>query len=191
MIRVRLLELMSFQSAFSLVAGYHPEDITYVVCTHGHADHCGNLNLFTNKTRRMVSLLNDQDRAEDDLLRSSPRPSKIKRHIVGNGVYTDDEYWFDLKNEDRVFQINPLIAVRETPGHTLSCVSVLVENVANLGRVAVTGDLFEREEDLNDENIWIDAGSESVDEQRENRQFVLDNFDWIVPGHGPMFKVRK
>lgn len=137
----------------------------------------------------MARLLNEQDRAESGLLVGGERPSKIKRHIVGNGVYIDDEYWFDLKNEDRVFQISPLIAVRETPGHTLSCVSVLVDNVANLGRVAVTGDLFEREEDLNDENIWIDAGSESVDEQRENRQFVLDNFDWIVPGHGPMFKV--
>lgn len=24
------------------------EDIQYVVCTHGHSDHCGNLNLFTH-----------------------------------------------------------------------------------------------------------------------------------------------
>ena len=162
-----------------------------MVCTHGHADHCGNLNLFTGKTRRMASLIQDQDRAENDLLGCSARPSKIKKHIVGNGIYNDDQYLFDLKNEDRVFQINPIVSVRETPGHTLSCVSVLVENAANLGRVAITGDLFEREEDLEDESIWIDAGSEAIDDQRENRQFILDNFDWIVPGHGPMFKVRK
>lgn len=139
----------------------------------------------------MASLIQDQDRVENDLLSGSARPSKIKRQIVGNGIFTDDQYMFDLKNEDRVFQINPIISVQETPGHTLSCVSVLVDNVANLGRVAITGDLFEREEDLSNENIWINAGSESVDEQRENRQFILDNYDWIVPGHGPMFKVRK
>ena len=40
-----------------------PEDITHVVCTHGHSDHVGNLNLFTNAL-----------------------------HIVGQSVSQKDEY---------------------------------------------------------------------------------------------------
>lgn len=26
----------------------HPNDISYLICTHGHIDHIGNLNLFKN-----------------------------------------------------------------------------------------------------------------------------------------------
>lgn len=30
--------------------GVLPDDINYVVCTHGHSDHVGNLNLFPDAT---------------------------------------------------------------------------------------------------------------------------------------------
>lgn len=36
---------------------YHqisPEDINYVVCTHSHADHIGNNNLFTNADQHII-----------------------------------------------------------------------------------------------------------------------------------------
>lgn len=55
----------------------------------------------------------------------------------------------------------------------------------------MAGDLFENENDLNDDNIWISAGSDSEDLQRGNRQKILEIADYIVPGHGPMFKVKK
>ncbi|NXU80344.1 MBLC1 protein, partial [Oreotrochilus melanogaster] len=35
----RLLQLLATQ-------GLSPRDVTHVVCTHGHSDHAGNLNLF-------------------------------------------------------------------------------------------------------------------------------------------------
>ena len=116
--------------------------------------------------------------------------SKIKMHFVGDCVYNDDRFEFDLFKE-QVFQLNQNVQVRQTPGHTLSCVSLLIDNVPNKGKVAIVGDLFENETDLTDENVWIDAGSESVDQQRLNRKFILDNYDYVVPGHGPMFKVKK
>lgn len=140
----------------------------------------------------MANLIKNQfGSIEDDLFNEQIRPTKIKKHILGNGVYENDRFDFDLSRDQMVtFQINEHIQVRQTPGHTLADVSVLVDNVVNKGRVAITGDLFESEADLKDENIWIEAGSESVDEQRENRQFILDNYDYIIPGHGVMFKVN-
>ena len=35
------------------------------------------------------------------------------------------------------------------------------------------------------------AGSENEEKQRENRAKVLELADYIVPGHGPIFKVPR
>lgn len=43
-----------------------------------------------------------------------------------------------------------------------------------------------------DESIWmVDAGSEAPKSQEINRNKILQLADYIVPGHGPMFKVTK
>ena len=55
----------------------------------------------------------------------------------------------------------------------------------------ILGDLFEREEDITDQKLWQEAGSEDGGKQRENRLKVAKLADWIVPGHGPMFKAEK
>lgn len=87
--------------------------------------------------------------------------------------------------------INESIYVISTPGHTLTCVSVIVKNT-NIGKnVAIVGDLFESDKDIEDMNIWLNAGSENVTEQKKNRTFVADMVDVIIPGHGPMFNVTK
>ena len=64
-----------------------------------------------------------------------------------------------------------------TPGHTLDSVSVIVNNctsgfshlLENLGPdsvvAVIAGDLFEKEEDLQDESVWIEAGSEDQAKQ--------------------------
>ena len=59
----------------------------------------------------------------------------------------------------------------------------------NNEKVAITGDLFEKKEDLLDPNIWLDAGSENSKEQNIQRLKILGVADLIVPGHGPMFQV--
>ena len=46
-----------------------------------------------------------------------------------------------------------------TPGHTLDSVSVKV--VTEEGVCVVAGDTFEKEEDLEDESIWREAGSDN------------------------------
>ena len=84
------------------------------------------------------------------------------------------------------------IQVIKTPGHTMSCVSVLVPN-SNITDdvVVITGDLFEKEEDIIHELIWIGAGSEDQKQQRENRAKIARLADFIIPGHGPIFKVNE
>lgn len=61
------------------------------------------------------------------------------------------------------------IEIVPTPGHTASCVSVIVSNTES-GTIAITGDLFEKREDSSDPTIWEDlAGSERPLKQAENR----------------------
>lgn len=144
--------------------GLHPDDVHHLVCTHGHPDHIGNLNLFT----------------------------KAKSQIVGQCMFERNVYKLDCPFEgDSVYAIEQGIDVISTPGHTASCISVVVHNAAGLGDVVIAGDLFESQEDLDDEKVWLEAGSENPELQRINRAKVLALADFIVPGHGPMFKVNK
>ncbi len=59
----------------------------------------------------------------------------------------------------------------------------------DLSTVYIAGDLFEKEEDLQDPEIWKSAGSDNPELQIKNRNRVLREANFIVPGHGPMFKV--
>lgn len=73
-----------------------------------------------------------------------------------------------------------------TPGHTNHDVSVIIHET-RYGVVAITGDLFEKEDDLERDDYWLQY-SENSDLQRESREKVLAIADFIVPGHGKMFK---
>jgi len=140
--------------------GLKKEDIEYVVCTHGHSDHIGNLNLFTEATQ-----------------------------IVGYSVCRGDQYYIHPFEMNMPYVIDDKVEVIPTPGHTGSDVSVLVQTEQQ-GIVAIVGDLFEREEDLLNPRLWQDvAGSENPKLQEKNRNKILKRAQYIVPGHGPMFKV--
>ncbi|KAG5672602.1 hypothetical protein PVAND_002717 [Polypedilum vanderplanki] len=140
-----------------------PEDVDYLVCTHGHSDHCGNMNLFLKAT-----------------------------HFVGSCVSHKHMYYYhDFENNP--YKLDNNIEVIFTPGHTSTCVSVIVKNT-NLdhGRsVAIVGDLFEREEDIFDESLWIEAGTEDEKKQRINRLKIAEMVDFIIPGHGGRFAVTE
>jgi glyoxylase-like metal-dependent hydrolase (beta-lactamase superfamily II) len=54
------------------------------------------------------------------------------------------------------------------------------------------GDLFEREEDIANPSLWqYVAGSDDPEKQEQNRNKIIQIAAWIIPGHGPMFKVTK
>ena len=52
-----------------------------------------------------------------------------------------------------------------------------------------TGDLFENESDISDASRWK-ASSENPDIQMRSRWKVIELADYIIPGHGPMFRVK-
>lgn len=91
------------------------------------------------------------------------------------------------------YQIDKNVAVIATPGHTGTCISVIVKNtnLANKATVAIAGDLFEKEEDIFKESLWIDAGTEHESIQRKNRSMIAGQVEYIIPGHGPIFKVTE
>ena len=136
-----------------------PDQIDYLVCTHGHSDHVGNLNLF-----------------------------RSAKHIVGFDINHKDVYFeHDFQSGAAYDLYKDVLQVMPTPGHMHSDVSVVARHVKGLGTVVVCGDLFESE---NDEEVWKEL-SEWPEEQAKQRKKVLEIADYIIPGHGPMFKVKK
>lgn len=138
-----------------------PTDIATVVCTHGHSDHIGNLNIFSEATKLIVGF-----------------------DISYRNIYED----FDFK-VNSIYNLSDSIYVLATPGHMHNDVSLVVKNT-NHGTVVVAGDLFENEEDLSDESLWK-SNSEDPEMQEKNRSKVLRIADVIIPGHGPMFFTAK
>ena len=74
-----------------------PEDISFVICTHGHSDHIGNINLFPNATV-----------------------------IVSHDVCKGDVYTIHNFASGKPYIIDEDIEVVPTPGHTGQDVSVIV-----------------------------------------------------------------
>ncbi|XP_013176288.1 PREDICTED: metallo-beta-lactamase domain-containing protein 1 isoform X1 [Papilio xuthus] len=138
-----------------------PDDINFVVSTHGHSDHIGNNNLFLKA-----------------------------KHIVGFSISYEDKYYIFPFDKGEEYVINDTVKVIPTPGHTLSDVTVLVKSNKN-ELIAIAGDLFEKYEDINDPNIWLEAGSEDKVQQARNRSKIADLANWIIPGHGPKFQVTE
>ena len=141
-------------------AGVRPADVQYVVNSHGHLDHIGNNNLFPGAT-----------------------------FVLDADIARNDEYWIHDFGRGSL-QLGTAtgagaIEVIRTPGHTDHDLTVMVKTDAGL--VAIVGDLFEHEGD------WLDHSWEEWSKDRElqqaHRDAVFAAADFIVPGHGPMFRV--
>ncbi len=135
--------------------GLTGNDIDFIVCTHGDADHTSNNNLFPH--------------------------AKL---IVGFDIYEGDIASF-FSHE---LQIDTNITIMGMTGHDDRSIGVIVRTVK--GIIAITGDLFEYEKDYMDIANWI-AFSKNPEEQIQNRAKVWEIADYIIPGHGPMYKVDK
>lgn len=162
-----LVDTMNPWSKDSLIDGLTKHDLTcndinFVICTHGHSDHIGNNNLFLGA-----------------------------KHIVGYDISYENCFFNHNFKNGSPYSIDEEVNVLPTPGHTHADVSVIVKT-KKYGVVAITGDLFEREEDLEDPSIWREiGGSEQPQLQEKNRTKIIKLADYIVPGHGPMFRVTE
>lgn len=127
------------------------DEITDLVITHGHSDHCGNLPLFRGATIYMA----------DDMVRNGAE----------YGSFKDDH------------KIDDNVIIWRTPGHTDHDVSVIVSGT-KMGVIAVVGDIFEHGAD----SYGWEAVSKYPNKQIKSREKILRFADWIIPGHGQMFK---
>jgi len=141
--------------------GMKTDDIDLIFITHYHPDHLLNVRLF-------------------------PKTDVLDGDIIYRG---DDEIPFSEKIP------NTNIQVIETPGHAHEHASLLVET--EKGKICIAGDLWwwtdEQEQKTDRESLLSlkDPFVKNEKDLREWREKILDMADYIIPGHGKMFKVDK
>ncbi len=143
--------------------GLKPEDVHFVVLTHTHVDHCLLAGIFTN-----AQIIDDSSVYSFE--------GTIVEHegtVPGTGI-----------------------KLLRTPGHDQFHCSVLVET-EKLGKVVVAGDVFwwwDSEAQKTDRRSLLEHDDPYVKDGealRESRERVLDVADYIIPGHGEMFRAGK
>jgi len=79
------------------------------------------------------------------------------------------------------------IKILATPGHDSTSISLVV--TTEDGKVAICGDVFWKENYPQDP--YDDTYADNYDKLIENRAKILEMADWIIPGHGPMYRTKK
>ncbi len=108
--------------------------------------------------------------------------------IGGNDVIRGDHFLEFFKEK---YVVDENISILHTPGHDNRSITVLVKTKE--GMVAITGDLFEYNKDwltVDTSEAW-EPWSQDKDLQNKSRANIWKLADYIVPGHGDMFKVDK
>ena len=137
--------------------------IDIVLLTHTHLDHCILAGMFEN-----ASVLDDSD--------IYPQNSQIRRQ---------DET-----------TLGPDIQTVSTPGHDQFHCSVIVKT-EDMDKVVVAGDIFwwlDGEEPAKDIDALLNLEDPYVKDEaalRDSRIKILEIADYIIPGHGKMFKVER
>lgn len=139
-----------------------PSDIDFVVLTHNHMDHM----LLTGIFERAKVL--------DD-----------------SSVYT---FKGEIYNHDGTVPGTDIQIIR-TPGHDQFHCSVVVDTKE--GKIVICSDVFwwsdDQEQKTDKASLMAhkDPYVKNKEQLDASRKRVLDLADWIIPGHGKMFKVKK
>ncbi|CAH1406230.1 unnamed protein product [Nezara viridula] len=145
--------------------GLGVHDINYVVSTHARPDYFGNNNIFRNSI-----------------------------HIVGNCISKKMEYQkspLSLGNTYYIDEDN--LKVIPTPGYTLTDLTVVVRS--NIGIVYITGELFQCQKTFDkgeNSELNLFTNMRRIEYPifwRFNRNMVVKHADYIVPGHGEIFRI--
>lgn len=144
--------------------GLKPEDIDIVIFTHIHIDHAYNLHFFKNAViyYKFINTYPGQSH--------TPSKGQMQRFELVDGT-----------------KIAKDVSIILTPGHTNEHLSVVVKT--DEGTVVVSGDALASEDDCNFEERPPDFVLWSVEEYDNSRKKILSIADYIIPGHGKMFKV--
>lgn len=90
--------------------------------------------------------------------------------------------WDGAKTWDRPEKLSDDIEIIETPGHNYDGLSLLVN--ADKGKIAIVGDVWWKENYPKNDPYASDPIK-----LEESRKKILEIADYIIPGHGDMFKV--
>ena len=141
--------------------GLGTANIDYIFLTHYHIDHLLNLVLF-----------------------------KGKDVLDGSTIYRGDkEYEYSSKLP------GTSIEVVSTPGHAHEQATLFVNT--NQGVIAIAEDLFwweDGKQKSTTKKALLELKDPFVKNKKDllhSRRIVLEKADWIIPGHGKMFKVEK
>lgn len=142
--------------------GLNPDNIDIVFMTHYHPDHVFLASIFEK--------------------------AKI---LDGDTIYENDK---EAGYENKVQGTN--LEVILTPGHAHEHASLLVKT--EKGKIIIAGDVFwwTDEEEQKTDNIQAliskkDPFTKDLQALKESREKVLKIADWVIPGHGKIFKVKK
>lgn len=137
------------------------DDIDFVLLTHGHVDHALLAGIF--EKAKIVTF--------ENLMYDKDLQLEFDKNILGKET-----------------------EIINTPGHCAEHISLIVNT--SKGKHAIAGDVFwwaENEEQKVDVNKEDDAHPSETDMKKlkESRKKILEIADYIIPGHGKMFKVNK
>ena len=139
--------------------------------------------------KMLIDKLNEEGLSVDDVNVVCITHSHLD-HYRNIGMFPEAkslEYWgFWDRNtvEDWKEQFTENIRIIKTPGHSYDSITLLVKT--NNGIVAICGDVFWKEDFPKDDPYASDK-----EKLEESRKKILEVADWIIPGHGKMFKVEK
>lgn len=146
-----------------------PEDIDIVILTHLHLDHTVNTYLFNN------AKIYCKFRKSHPGMFHDPKAGTLQRIEIKDNM-----------------EIAKNVKIILTPGHTDDMISVVCET--DKGTIVMAGDAISDESwgDLDKKYIPDAIFSERDIEKYDNsRKKIVEIADYIVPGHGGMFKVNK
>ncbi len=142
--------------------GLSTKEIDYVFMSHKHPDHILLAGIFENAKHITY---------DTNLMFNSDLITEFDKHELG---------------ED--------IEIIETPGHVLEHISLIVNT--QQGKVGIVGDVIwwldSEEQVFNlEQKDHSQAKGMNMQELIESRKKVLTMSDYIIPGHGKMFKVEE
>lgn len=154
-------------------AGYPPEDITHVVCTHLHVDHVGWNTRWENGTWVPTFPNARYIFVESEYRHWLDTPSLFEgEDPIGDSVTPIvDAGLVDMVETDHV--INDVIRFESTPGHTPGHVSLVIESEGQRG--IITGDMLHNPMQLADPELSSMFDTDPV-ASRDTRRLVFP--DW-------------
>ena len=137
-------------------------DIDYVFLSHRHPDHTLLAGIFEHA--QCITF-------DDNLLYDGDRLRKFDAHLLGKDI-----------------------VIVETPGHVEEHLSLIVNT--SKGKIAIAGDvIWWLDDEAQKFDIHQPDHSQSkgmdMDKLIESRRKLLGIADYIIPGHGKMFKVKR